>query len=1425
MAVFFGGLSFFSPLEAHANNPFSEMTDEFWAVMPSDISADLEDSASVDGPAHSPGMERSAPAARAAGTDRYIVKYKSGKRDSFLAKVSDMVETALPVSVPSLSEVSLNPGKSRVSGNSRGSFASSIEVLILPEKILPSEFAAALAQTAVSNDIEYIQPDYPLSLAGLFLEEISDIVGDGDIGDAEGNDTNAGTDSEGDTFDISDRTNPGFIAPPEKDEFIPMTPADEPVIVAVIDTGVDVFHEALCDYVTDGWNFPAGTADIYEVGNPLDSAHGTHISGIISESAGMAGADIRILPLKVFQDGFAYTSDIIAAIEYASAAGASVINCSFGSTAVNRALYEAMESCPALFVCAAGNKRTSLDITPVYPAAYSLPNVISVGSANMDGGYSYFSNYSTDLVDIAALGRDVLSCLPQSRYGIMSGTSMAAAQVSGAAAVLAFFNGIEGEALSELIRNSGDQLSNLQNKVADGRRLNLENALNGIFPEYVMQNDPADDFDVHGYQPEQSEAFELYSAAGEVIKAEAGGTHTLVLKENGTVWAWGDNSYGQIGAAVDSGLLPLSQVYGLSNVIEISAGYSHNLALKSDGTVWAWGYNVNGQLGVMGGYYFTVPVQVYGLTDIAAISAGSYHSLAATADGEVWAWGYNAGRLGDGTTIKRETPVPVAGGLTDIVAVSAGESHSLALESDGTVWAWGYNQNGQLGIGSTAQSLYPAEVSGITAVTDISAGYNHSIVRTQSGAVWAWGDNYYGQLGDGTKTDRLSPVQINEISGVTGLSTGYYYSLAIKTDGTAYGWGLNSYGQLGNGTRLGAVVPTQIPGLADCTGVSAGSAFGLALDSNGEIWAWGDNYCGQLGDGASRLRTSPVYVAGISDAVDVAAGAGFSLALKADGTVWAWGDNYYGQLGDATAAPGTVPAPVFGLTEVVDISAGESFSLALKSDGTVWGWGDNRYGQLGNTLSDSSFVPIQVEGLADVKSISAGGIHALALLEDGTVWGWGDNSCGQLGRMEYDPSPAPVSGLEYVAKISAGGYHSLFLLEDGTVWACGDNSCGQLGTDVWGSSYEPVQVTDFNEAYDISAGNTHSLAEQHGKVWAWGDNFYGQLGTDEISGWSNYPIMMGDDIFNAWGVFAGGTHSFAIQHWAGCTEAWGGNWQGQLGNGTTEDSFYSTMGHGYTFTHISAGAEHTLALTQDGYVMAWGSNNAFELGVPWSDAHLAPIQAQTEPDDYSDFPGMETPFSIPMEVPGVVNALYDKDWFAFAPDETGEYTVSLTSQNSNLILEMYLSDYTPIPLPPNGRLTLEGNQLYYIKVYYDREQPFTRSPYTLSVFPVDPSADLIGQKRTFAIKAENVTSFAGKTFTLTYNASVLELTDFAAQAGGGSVTPGAVDGTGLTIISHSGGVLTFSVNTAVPPMFSWNGVVTVATFNVLSGGDAGISVS
>ncbi|HLZ19882.1 MAG TPA: SdrD B-like domain-containing protein, partial [Smithellaceae bacterium] len=123
----------------------------------------------------------------------------------------------------------------------------------------------------------------------------------------------------------------------------------------------------------------------------------------------------------------------------------------------------------------------------------------------------------------------------------------------------------------------------------------------------------------------------------------------------------------------------------------IAAGYSHSLALKSDGTVWAWGNNGNGQLGIGTITNSYIPAQVSGLTDVIAIAAGGHHSLAIKANGTVWAWGYNGyGQLGIGTTTNSLTPVQVSN-LSGITAIAAGGNHSLALTSSGGVRAWGLN--------------------------------------------------------------------------------------------------------------------------------------------------------------------------------------------------------------------------------------------------------------------------------------------------------------------------------------------------------------------------------------------------------------------------------------------------------------------------------------------------------------------------------------------------------------------------------------------------------------------------------------------------------------------------------------------------------------------------------------------------------------
>ena len=189
---------------------------------------------------------------------------------------------------------------------------------------------------------------------------------------------------------------------------------------------------------------------------------------------------------------------------------------------------------------------------------------------------------------------------------------------------------------------------------------------------------------------------------------------------------------------------------------------THTVYLKNDGTVWAWGNNSNGQLGNGTITDSGIPVQISGLSSVTAIAAGYAHTVALNNDGAVWAWGNNSnGQLGNGTTT--DSSIPAQAWLSGMVAIAAGNTHTVALRNDVTnvsVWAWGNNSHGQLGNGTTTDSSTPVQVSGLSEGTAIAAGYEYTVGLRMDNEVWAWGNNFYGQLGDGTTIDRWIPVQV-----------------------------------------------------------------------------------------------------------------------------------------------------------------------------------------------------------------------------------------------------------------------------------------------------------------------------------------------------------------------------------------------------------------------------------------------------------------------------------------------------------------------------------------------------------------------------------------------------------------------------------------------------------------------------------------
>ncbi len=180
----------------------------------------------------------------------------------------------------------------------------------------------------------------------------------------------------------------------------------------------------------------------------------------------------------------------------------------------------------------------------------------------------------------------------------------------------------------------------------------------------------------------------------------------------------------------------------------------------------------------------------------------------------------------------------------------------------------------------------------------------------------------------------------------------------------------------------------------------------------------------------------------------------------------------------------------------------------MKSDGTVWAWGSNAHGEVGNGAFQPSGVPApsQVIGLDNIIAVSAGAYHGIALKRDGTVWSWGANFDGQLGDGSVSAAspfgkalPVQVSGLTDVVAIAAGGVHSIAARRDGTVWTWGDNLYGQLGNGTFsthGSAQPlPVKVSGVASVVEVSGGYYHSLALKiDGTIWAWGRDWYGELG-------------------------------------------------------------------------------------------------------------------------------------------------------------------------------------------------------------------------------------------------------------------------------------------------------------------------------------------
>lgn len=507
----------------------------------------------------------------------------------------------------------------------------------------------------------------------------------------------------------------------------------------------------------------------------------------------------------------------------------------------------------------------------------------------------------------------------------------------------------------------------------------------------------------------------------------AGGEHSLAVKDDGTVVAWGRNISRE--ATVPA---------GLSNVVAVSAGgrsgTGFSVALRRDGTVIAWGDNSSGQTNVPPG-----------LNDVIAVSAGTDHCLALKNDGTVIGWGSKA---------SGKTRVPQE--LSNVVAVAAAGEHSVALKRDGTLVAWGQSQWGQT-----------TGPEGLSNVVSVCSGSDFGIATKKDGCVVQWGQPFSKETDmpkdlanvaaiaagpwnglalrrDGTVKewgrDAFSATHVPPgLNHVVALSCGGNdqggHTLALRADGSIIGWGSNNYGQS---------LPPGV--LTDVISISGGDSHYLALRKDGSVVGWGGGEHPERGQALVPPDLGPVK--------QVSAGWFRSLALRLDGTVAGWGDHFFGLTG-----------PAAGLTDIAAVSAGHSQNLALKKDGGVVIWSDSpaiqgqiftnavaiaaaphhcialrRDGKVMSWGADETLATSAPPDLTNVIAIATWGDsvfdHDLALKRDGTVFAWGSR-----GPVPQTKMPEPLTN---VIAIAAGPAHSLALRRDGTIVAWGANISGQI---------------------------------------------------------------------------------------------------------------------------------------------------------------------------------------------------------------------------------------------------------------------------------------------------------------------------------------------------------------------------------------------
>lgn len=338
--------------------------------------------------------------------------------------------------------------------------------------------------------------------------------------------------------------------------------------------------------------------------------------------------------------------------------------------------------------------------------------------------------------------------------------------------------------------------------------------------------------------------------------------------------------------------------------------------------------------------------------------------------------------------------------------------------------------------------------------------------------------------------------------GYRDVAGGYRHTCAVKDSGSMACWGLDSAGELGNGGDVDNVTrettPVAVSDVSSAVTVASNNLHTCAMTSGGTVRCWGFNDEGQLGTGTTGGSVPvPQDVSGLSNATSLGVG-NLHTCAGAGGDVFCWGKATFGRLGDGGASSDATPTPqsVKNLTDVVQVQGGAAHTCALKSDGTVWCWGQGARGQLGEGATVARSEPVQTVNLSGASNLAVGHEHTCAIDQSGAVKCWGDGGGGRLGyggsSLRFTPTDVAMPSDVVAVELAAGKEFTCMRTAGDEVYCWGEYDT-QSGTGSFGSTPSTVAVPGTPVA--IGAGRDHVCAvADDGSVHCWGGNADGQLG-------------------------------------------------------------------------------------------------------------------------------------------------------------------------------------------------------------------------------------------------------------------------------------------------------------------------------------------